>query len=282
MPEKLDTYEQLEARLAAWAETQPTVRAVLGIGSRARGTPDAWSDLDVLIFTSDPEPYVVDTSWLGELGEVWVTYREDTPAGDPEWYALYEGGLKMDAVLMHVNDSALPLDEMLEPFAHWDAIQRGVNVLFDRLGTSRKIAPVPPKPLDKPSAGEFGNVVNGVLLASATIAKFITRGDYWRAQHWFAADLRPHLLTLLRWQALGKDTWYGGRFMDEWAHPRALAALPQVFPGFERESLQTSLLATLELCRVLGEETAATFGYDYPAAAHEKVEGLVQATFAVE
>ncbi len=51
---------------------------------------------------------------------------------------------------------------------------------------------------------------------------------------------------MTRWhaQAAGRDTWYGGRFMDEWADPRALAALPQVFPGFERESLQTSLLAT--------------------------------------
>src|SRR5215217_5872669 len=103
MPEKLATYEQLEARLAAWAETQPTIRAVLSIGSRARGTPDRWSDLDVLIFASNPEPYVVDSSWLGEFGDLWLAYREDTEAGDPEWYALYEGGLKLDAVLMRVE-----------------------------------------------------------------------------------------------------------------------------------------------------------------------------------
>jgi aminoglycoside 6-adenylyltransferase len=215
MPEKLVSYEQLEAGLAAWAETQPTIRAVLSIGSRARGTPDRWSDLDVLIFASNPEPYVVDSSWLGELGDLWLAYREDTEAGDPEWYALYEGGLKLDAVLMRVEDASLELDVILQPFGHWHAIQRGVDVLFDRLGTRRNIAPKPVAPEAAPSAGEFSNVVSGALLASATVAKFIARGDYWRAQHWFANDLRPHLLTLMRWQALGRDTWYGGRFMEE-------------------------------------------------------------------
>ena len=279
MPEKLTTYEQLEARLAAWAEAHPTIRAVLSIGSRARGTPDGWSDLDVLIFASNPEPYAVDSSWLDEFGDLWLAYREDTPAGDPEWYALYDGGLKLDAVLMRVEDASLDLDEILKPFGHWHAIKRGVDVLFDRRGTRRKIVPKPVASEDAPSAGEFTNVVNGALLASATVAKFIARGDYWRAQHWFANDLRPHLLTLLRWQALGQDTWYGGRFMEEWADPRVLAALPQVFPGFERESMEKALLAILKLFQLLGTETAAKFGYEYPTLVQKKVEALVSSIF---
>ena len=36
------TYETLEARLAAWAQTQPNIRAVIVCGSRARG--DQWTD----------------------------------------------------------------------------------------------------------------------------------------------------------------------------------------------------------------------------------------------
>lgn len=280
MPERLDSYEMLEARLAAWATGQPAIRAILSIGSRARGTPDQWSDLDLLIFANEPQPYIDDPAWLSEFGDIWLAYREDTSAGDPEWYALYAGGFKLDAVLMTVEEPLQSLDEILQAYTHWHAIQRGVDVLFDRLGTRRKISPMPFTPENPPSLDEFTNTVNGALLASATVAKFVARGDYWRAQHWFAADLRPHLLTLMRWQALGKDTWYGGRFMEQWADPGILAALPQVFPVFERASLQQSLLAILDIFLLLGTKTAAQFDYQYPAATHEKVRKLIQNTFS--
>lgn len=276
MPETFDSYEMLEARLAAWAVEQPAIRAILSIGSRARGTPDQWSDLDVLIFATEPQPYVDDPSWLNELGDLWLAYREDTGAGDPEWYALFAGGFKLDAVLLRVEEPTRSLDEILQAYAHWHAIQLGVDVLFDRLGTRRKIPPVPFTPENPPSEGEFTNTVNGALLASATVAKFVARGDYWRAQHWFAADLRVHLLTLMRWQSLGKNTWYSGRFMDEWADPRVLAVIPQVFPALERASLQQSLLDTLDIFRWLGTEVAAKFSYAYPVEAHEKVVILVE------
>lgn len=279
MPETFDSYEMLEARLAAWAAGQPAIRAILSIGSRARGTPDQWSDLDVLVFASEPQPYVDDAAWLSELGDIWLAYREDTGAGDPEWYALFAGGFKLDAVLLRVEEPSRSLDEILQAYAHWHAIQRSVDVLFHRFGTRREIPPVPFTPENPPIESEFMNTVNGALLASATVAKFVTRGDYWRAQHWFAADLRPLLLTLMRWQALGKDTWYGGRFMEEWADRRILAALPQVFPALERNSLQKSLLDMLDLFKLLGEETAAKFGYVYPAEAHENIRMLVEDIF---
>lgn len=138
---------------------------------------------------------------------------------------------------------------------------------------------MPFTPENPPSPSEFTNTVNGALLASVSVAKFIARGDYWRAQHWCAADLRVHLLTLMRWQSYGKNTWYGGRFMDEWADPRVLAVIPQVFPALERVSLQQALLDMLDLFKLLGEETAAKFGYGYPAEAHENVQKLVQNIF---
>lgn len=276
MPEKLTTYEQLEARLAAWAEAQPTIRAIISCGSRARGDADRWSDLDVLLFTSDGDRYAGDSGWLGSFGDLWLAYSEPTDLGDPEWYALYEGGLKLDVVMIVVDDPTLILEAIMQPLPYQGVFGRGVQVLFDRMGTARRIAPQPVTLEAVPTAAEFGNVVSGFLMASATVARFIARGDYWRAQHWFAHDLRPHLLTLMRWQAHGRDTWYSGRFMEQWADPRVLAALPQFFPGFERASLQQSLLAMLDLFRVIGRETAEEFGFAYPVEAHEKVEALVQ------
>jgi aminoglycoside 6-adenylyltransferase len=53
-------YEQLTQRIIDWVGQEDNVRAAMVIGSRARTDhpADAWSDLDVLLFVRDPEPYV--------------------------------------------------------------------------------------------------------------------------------------------------------------------------------------------------------------------------------
>ncbi len=152
---------------------------------------------------------------------------------------------------------------------------------MDRRASSR---PEPPKPRPAPTAAEFANVVSGVRLAAATTAKFIARGDFWRAQHWFANDLHPHLLKLIEWQAQaaspGRDTWFSGRFMTEWADQRAVAALPGVFPQFERKSLMAALLALLDLTGWLGAETASGFGFPYSPDVHDEIAALVKTILA--
>lgn len=274
------SYEELEARLAAWAQTQPAVRAVIVCGSRARGDADQWSDLDAILFTTDRQRYAADSSWLKSFGDLVLAYLEPTDPGDAEWYALYDGGLKLDAVLLQVEDASLDLEALLTLYPYQGVFARGIHVLFDRRGAPRRI---PPKPIPlpaPPTAAEFESVVHGFLLAAATTAKFVARGDYWRAQHWFAADLRPHLLKLIQWHAHGRDTWYSGRFIDQWADERIVAALPQAFALYERESLSQALRSLLDLFRTRGDETAARFGFTYPAATHAKVAALVEAILA--
>lgn len=274
------TYEELEARISTWAASQPAIRAIIVIGSRARGNPDRWSDLDLLVFSTDQALYADDPSWTSSFGRTLLNYMEPTSAGDPEWYVLFEGGLKIDAVIMPVADDSVDLETMVQAFEHWDAFRRGAIVLYDRDGSPRQFAPKPPKAHPLPTTAEFANVVSGVRLAAATTAKFVARGDYWRAQHWFSHDLRVHLLKLIEWQAQaaapGRDTWYSGRFLAEWADPRAVAALPGVFPQFERASLEAALLAVLDLTGWLSAETADGFGFAYSTETHDEIIALVK------
>ena len=275
-----DSYEDLEASIAAWAQTQPTIRAIIVIGSRARGTPDRWSDLDLLIFTTERERYAADPGWLNTFGEVVVIYLEDTEANDPEWYVIYEGGQKVDAVLMKIDDATLDLETLLKPFDDWDAFRRGSYVLFDRLGTPRRLPTAPFTPPTPPTAAEFAHVVSGLLIEATTTAKLIRRGDIWRAQYRLPHSLRAYLLTLIEWQAHGRDSWYNGRNIEQWADPRVLAALPTLFALYERESLQQALRAVLDLFRALGEEVGARFGFSYPSEAHDKIVHLIEIIFS--
>ena len=267
------TYDALEARVAAWAATQPTIRTIIVVGSRARGNHDRWSDLDLVIFTTDPERYIADPGWLHSFGDPWLTFLENAGGGDPEWFVLYDGGLKLDAMLYRTDDATLDLDAMLAAFPYQDVLSRGVRILFDRSGSPRYITP---KPFMSPPPTQeaFIHLGDGFLLNAVTGAKFIARGDLWRAQRWLSENLRRLLLTLVEWHAYGRDTWYGGRFIETWADPRVLETLPQIFPQYDPSSMKRALLAMLDLFRWLGQETADRFGYEYPAA-HDRAASLI-------
>jgi aminoglycoside 6-adenylyltransferase len=276
------TYEQLAAQIAEWAQTQPSVRAVIACGSWARGTADRWSDLDLLMFTTERDHYAADSAWLAGFGDLWLAYREPTDEGDSEWYALYEGGVKLDIVVLQVENPTLDLDALLKLYPYQGVFGRGVKVLYDRLGAPRDLAPEPFETPAPPTAAEFAQVVNGFLIGCATVAKFIARGDVWRAQLWFANDLRVHLLRILAWHAHGRDTWYSGRFFDSWADPRALAALPRIFPAYEALAMRQALREILDLFHQFGKETAERFDLRYPADTHERIADLIETIFSEE
>ena len=51
-----------------WARAQPTVCAVALVGSHARGTATADSDIDFVMLTTDPDFFHRDTGWIDAIG----------------------------------------------------------------------------------------------------------------------------------------------------------------------------------------------------------------------
>lgn len=60
--------ELLLDRVAAWAATKPDLVAVAMVGSHARGTARADSDVDLVFMSSEPWRYTEDEDWAHELG----------------------------------------------------------------------------------------------------------------------------------------------------------------------------------------------------------------------
>src|SRR5262245_36751765 len=92
-------YEQLIDGFVAWAQTQPDIRAAIVLGSRARTDrpADEWSDLDLLVVTSDPGRLLAQADWLEQLGTPRLTFLESTAVGGmTERRVLFEGGLDVD------------------------------------------------------------------------------------------------------------------------------------------------------------------------------------------
>ena len=144
-------------------------------------------------------------------------------------------------------------------------------MLFDRADPAAPARPLPeraPAVPGPPTEQEYRQLISGFWLYATRVAKFTRRGDLWRAMYNLVNELNLRVLTLLEWQARAtgsRDTWYGGRFLADWADPHALAALPGLFAHYDAADLQRALREAVALFRQLAQHTAAHLGYDYPA-----------------
>ncbi|NCF65752.1 MAG: hypothetical protein GWP61_07250 [Chloroflexi bacterium] len=286
-PSAIMNYEMLEKRITNWAKNQGDVRAVVVIGSRAREdhVADAWSDLDLILFVTDPQVYVEDTSWLAAFGEVWLPVFNFTGAGDFEWLVLFEGGLKVDFILAPV---AGQLSEMLFDSFYGVATRRGLRILLDKNGdgfleTSRLM--VDPDWV-QPDPDAFAAVLNQCWLSIYRASSMTLRGELWRARAIADGSLRHQLLQLLEWHAKARkgatlDTWYDGRFMADWVDPQVLALLPEIFASFDAADSKRAILASMTLADRLGRQTAEKWGYPYPIKNQIRIQEWIEAAMSM-
>lgn len=268
------TYTDLIERLTAWAESTPDVRAALIIGSRARTDhpADEWSDLDLLVFARDPEQFIRSAEWATGIAATWLTFVERTGDGKTwERRTVYEGGLDVDVAL----NPADWLDGMILqgiPSDAADVIRRGVKVLVDKDGQLAQILklPLPSTTLfQKPTQQEFTNAVSDFWYHTVWSVKHLRRGELWWAKSCVDMYLKGLLQRMLEWHARatrgeGLDTWLRGRFLEEWADPRAVEGLSRAFAHYEVDDVAHALQATMDLFRWLEDETAAAWGYSVP------------------
>lgn len=81
-----NAYEVLEERISEWGISNKEIIAVYIVGSRAREDKpfDEFSDLDVVVFSTNPDYYLQNDQWLLNIGKVWTSFMFRTAKGDPE------------------------------------------------------------------------------------------------------------------------------------------------------------------------------------------------------
>ncbi|MBI5566495.1 MAG: aminoglycoside 6-adenylyltransferase [Chloroflexi bacterium] len=265
-------YAEFERGFTAWAQAQADFRAAIVVGSRARidPPPDEWSDLDLIVFTTDLEKYAADRGWLDRFGAVTIAVLEHSPRGDAEWLIVYDDGGKFDVLLAPVAGSG-PIDT-----APYDIVLvHGARALFDKSDPANRLNLNVSVTASLPSVAEFTEALNHTWLTALRAAKFIARGDLWRAKHACDSQLKAQVLTMLEWHTLAGDpqrrVWHDGRDIAQWADRLAVTALPGSFAAYNATDLRRALLATLDLYRWLSIETAQRSGFAFPTDTHQQV-----------
>jgi len=280
-------YETLLQNFIRWADGQEGVRSAMVIGSRARRDhpADEFSDLDLSIFVEDPALYLGSTEWLDQIGTPWLSFVE--PTGDRRHWerrCLFAGGLDVDFAFV----PAKVVSEMIAtgvPPEVSDIFRRGFRILFDKDNLLSQIdfhAPGVSQALQVEEAA-FLAVVNDFWYHSVWTAKHLRRGELWWSKNCCDGHLKELLRRMLEWHAhsganVQKNTWLRGRFLEEWADPRAVHALKSTFAHYDLDDIWRALLATMDLFGWLSRETAELNGFGYPedgsTSAIAFVEGL--------
>jgi aminoglycoside 6-adenylyltransferase len=138
----------------------------------------------------------------------------------------------------------------------------------------------PPAP-QPPTQNQFLNLVNDFWYHAVWVAKKLRRGELWTAKQCCDSYMKRALLTMIEWHASAAsgwsaDTWHNGRFLEQWADPRAVDGLRDAFAHYDAADVRRALLASMDLFRWLATETAGRLGYPYPTSADEHVTALVR------
>ncbi len=281
MPVAPQSVDELIEQLVAWGEHTPDIRAMVIIGSRARTDvpADEWSDLDLLLVTTDPRRYQDQVDWLEQFGPYWATFLEPTMGGGRERRVLFAGARDVDFVPLspemveaETRNGVLPL-----------VATRGSRVLLDKDGQVTRLLdlPAPPPPDPLPDEAEYLNVVNDFFYHCMWTVKKVHRGELWVARSCCDGYMKRLLLWMIEWQARsshgsGYDTWFDGRFLERWADPRVVGRLSSAFAHYDRADVERALVSTMGLFRSLAREVAARLGYRYPAEVDERLTEWVQ------
>jgi aminoglycoside 6-adenylyltransferase len=247
--------------------------ALVGSGARQEHPADEWSDLDLVLIATDPQGYLASTDWLAEIGNAWFTFpeRHFEEAEFIERRVLFASGQDVDFIIPSVESAQQGFAGTFIP----EIAARGLRVLLDKDG----LLPVIPSATVlhanvRPSFQEFDEVVNDFWFHAAWTAKKLRRGELWVAK--FCCDAYPKrlLLRMIEWHAQATqnaNTWYNGRFLEQWAAPSVVGELRKAFAHYDEQDIWRALRSTIDLFHRLAGETAERLKVPYPAENAGKV-----------
>lgn len=129
-------------KLRRWVDPRPDVRALVIVGSVARGDAGPDSDVDVVLLTTDRDRYLDSNDWVADFGPVRSVELEDY-GRVTSIRTVYSDGLEVEFGIAPAHWASVPLDTGTEQVA-----RDGIVVLLDRDGEATALAATvsPPNP----------------------------------------------------------------------------------------------------------------------------------------
>ena len=264
-----NNYEIIIENIIRWGKSSEEVLGIITLGSRSRKDHEAdeYSDLDMAIIVQDPPYYLATDEWLSVIGKYHISFDEPSFDGCKSRRILFDGALDVDFIFMPESVAASGFSGEAAMI-----LKRGFKVLLDKIALQEAVSQVilAKDPYIMLSEKEFHNIVNDFWFHAMWTTKKLKRGELWTAKNCLDMYMKGRLLTVIEIYAHSihgsdYDTWYGGRFMEEWAEPWIMKNLEKCFSHYVGEDMKAALLQTMDLFRAISMEIAEKNNFSYPA-----------------
>jgi aminoglycoside 6-adenylyltransferase len=278
-----DNQKRLFDKFIRWGNSSSKLKAAILLGSQARNDKkaDDYSDIDIVMIVDEPDYFIKTDEWLYDIGIFYVSFIEETLDGLNARRVLFEDAIDFDFILRPKDTiDKIPTDEVAS------LLSNGYEIIIDKIGLSDKKESLA---VNKPlfimlTEQEFINIVNDFWYHAVWTVKKIKRGELWTAK--FCADsyMKWKLLIMIEQHSHilhgnNYDTWYRGRFIEEWAESAVIKNLSSCFSHYNKDDMEFALLSTMDLFRSLAVEISNKLNYRYPKKADEYVTAWVKDVF---
>lgn len=274
------------ARLTAWGENEPSIRALVLTSSRARAdeSVDVLSDYDLILAVEDAAAFAADDGWVSAYARPLARWGDQDEVHGLTTYfrgVVYADGVKID---YSVWPDTL-LDRVAKAGALPDALDVGYRVLLDKSGrtpdwpaaTYRAHVPA------KPTEAEYRALVEEFWWDTTYVAKALWRGEVVFAK--FVLDYDAKLVALrrfLEWRIeLDREwSWRPGAFgrgLERHLPVDLAAELARTYVGTDVQDNWIALIRTTALFRRVATEVGEALGYAYPLEVDEAVTAQLDA-----
>lgn len=262
-------YTEIKNRILSIANKDTDIKAIIAIGSstRSKSRSDAFSDLDLIIVTANTERWIYGDI-PEQIGNIKISFVEDTLGGAKERRVLYENALDVDMIAFTPQQF---ITVVKEGIASW-VCNRGYSVLYDTMGAKGLLEEFVSHEITHTelTESEYINMVNDFCFHIIWASKKLLRGEIWSAKMCIDAYLKNYLLKMIEMHCAYKyniDVWHDGRFLDKWADDMIKESLPKCFAHYDKPDLISSLSETKNLFTKLARSVAELKCYAYPETA---------------
>lgn len=273
------------AKLVAWGNAQPTIRALILTSSLTRpdGPVDILSDYDVILAVTDPERFAQDERWVFDYGMPMVRWGDQSELhGLPTYFrgVVYADYAKIDYSVWSVE----LLKKIADAAALPDQLDVGYRVLLDKDGGTAQWKPpsyqahIPARPTE----AEYQSLIQEFWWSATYVAKSLWRDELMFVKWLFVQDIQNETLRrILEWRIELDYGWsvkpgVAGRGMKQRLPADLWAELTNTYVGSELEENWEALWRLTALFRRVAKEVGKALGFVYPQAVDDQVSAYLK------
>jgi predicted nucleotidyltransferase len=285
------------------AQKDEKIQAVVSFGSSAIKKNDAFADLDLYLFTTEPEQYFKKETWTKYFSDILSMFVR---TGDGERLAMlmFEDGFCADIIVVNSrrfvkakkyfwlkkNNLAgvLPgrakrgIEKVMNTFH--DSLKRGYEVLHDKVGIAKIIAQLFNHFHNKPVADTltsqaFHRNYHQFWQTSYKMMIKLKREDFYYAIIVLDNLLKGYLMNMIEWQTQlrhpERDTFYNGSKIHQWCEEDLVKELWHCFPHKSITDMRLAMQRTMDVYKSVSHAVAARKGFELNAELEEMVYDFV-------